>query len=76
MSTIYPTLIKIAFKYLLPIAISVLSDRLIPKAGLTINKQRKRLTSKHLSNLLFLKSLDDSLWYKTKRLILFKYSFN
>ena len=62
MCKVYPILSKVAVKYLVPFATSVPSERLVSKTGLTLNKQRNRLTSKHLNQLLFLQSLDDTLW--------------
>ncbi|VVC43212.1 Ribonuclease H-like domain,HAT, C-terminal dimerisation domain [Cinara cedri] len=59
---VYPILSKVVVKYLVPVVTSVPSERLFPKAGLTLNKHRNRLTSKHLNQFLFLKSLDDNLW--------------
>lgn len=62
MKSIYPILSKIAIKYLSTVATSVPSERMFSKVGLTLSKQRNRLTSKHLNKLLFLQSLDDSSW--------------
>jgi len=62
MCKVYPALSKVAVKYLVPVATSVPSERLFSKAGLTLNKQRNCLTSKHLNQLLFLQSLDVTLW--------------
>jgi hypothetical protein len=58
----YTILSKVAIKYLVPVATSVPSERWFSKARLTLNKQRNRLTSKHLNQLLFLQSLDETLW--------------
>lgn len=62
MKSVYPILSNIAIKYLSTVATSVPSERLCSKAGLTLSNQRNRLTPKHLNKLLFLQSLDDTLW--------------
>lgn len=64
MCKVYPILSKVAVKYLVLAATSVPSERLFSKTGLTLNKQRNRLTCKHLNQLLFLQSLDDTLWLR------------
>jgi len=62
MCKVYPILSRVAIKYLVPVATFVPSERLFSKAGLTLYKQRNRLTSKRLNQLLFLQSLDDTIW--------------
>jgi len=62
MKSVYPILSNIAIKYLSTVATSVPSERLFSKAGLTLSNRRNRLTPKHLNKLLFLQSLDDTLW--------------
>lgn len=60
--SVYPKLFKLAMKYLLIPATSVPSERLFSKAGDTISKTRNRLTGSRLSKLLFLQSVNKSLW--------------
>jgi len=60
--SVYPKLFKLAMKYLLIPATSVPSERLFSKAGDTISKTRNRLIGSRLSKLLFLHSVDKSLW--------------
>ncbi|XP_064214563.1 uncharacterized protein LOC135266995 [Tribolium castaneum] len=59
MKIIYPTLYKIANKFLLASATSISSERLFSKAGATATATRNRLAPKRLSRLLFLNSLSD-----------------
>lgn len=62
MYRVYPILTKVIVKYILPVVVFVQSEKLFSKAKLTLNKQRNRLTSKHLNQLLFLRALNDTLW--------------
>lgn len=54
---IYPTLSKIAKKYLPVVATSVPSERLFSRAGNILTEDRNRLSPDHLQQLLFLNSL-------------------
>ncbi|XP_034936406.1 uncharacterized protein [Chelonus insularis] len=57
-----PELSQIALKYLSIVATSAPCERLFSMAGNVQTRIRNRLTGEHLSNLLFLKSLDLSDW--------------
>ncbi|XP_046398132.1 zinc finger BED domain-containing protein 4-like [Ischnura elegans] len=62
LKVLYPTLHKIAMKYLPVVATSVPSERLFSKAGIIITEKRNRLTGKRLSKLIFLNSITESQW--------------
>lgn len=51
---LYPTLSKLAKKYLCIVATSVPSERVFSKAGQIITERRNRLKSKHVKKLIFL----------------------
>lgn len=59
----YPKLENVANNYLTSVSTSVPAERLFSKAGLTITQQRNRLKGKRLSQILFLQSIDKSLWH-------------
>lgn len=59
---IYPTLSKVARKYLPVVATSVPSERLFSRVGNILTKDRNRLSSDHLQHLLFLNSLTAKEW--------------
>ncbi|KYN21735.1 hypothetical protein ALC57_05886, partial [Trachymyrmex cornetzi] len=54
---------KTAIKSLTIIATSVPAERLFSKAGRIMSEDRNKLSSKHLSQLLFLSSLDIRYWH-------------
>ncbi|XP_015118442.1 zinc finger BED domain-containing protein 1-like [Diachasma alloeum] len=58
-----PALGRIALKYLSTVAISVPCERLFSLASNIITEKRNRLSAEHLSNLIFLKSLDRQNWH-------------
>lgn len=58
----YPTLFRIAMKYLSVVATSVPSERLFSKAGVIKSDLRNRLTGEKLNALLFLGSLSKEDW--------------
>lgn len=59
---IYPTMYKLAIKYLSVVATSVPSERLFSKAGATVSQQRNRLLGKRLEKLLFLGGCTEADW--------------
>lgn len=59
MSTVYPNLSKLIITYLSIITTSVPAEFLFSK---TLNNNRNRLTYKRLHKLLFMQTLDDSIW--------------
>lgn len=64
MRMLYPTLYKVATKYLSIVATSIPADRLFSKAGLAISQSRNRLTGKRLRKLLFLNSVHQEYWFQ------------
>lgn len=60
----YPTLYKIAMKYLSILATSVPCERLFSRAGNILRKARNRLSGIHMDQLLFLSNVDEGLWFE------------
>lgn len=58
----YPSIHKLATKYLSGVCTSVPSERLFSCASNTISKTRNRLSGKLASKLIFLNKLDDQFW--------------
>lgn len=58
----YPSIYKLATKYLSGVCTSVPSERLFSCASNTISKTRNRLSGKLASKLIFLNKLDDQFW--------------
>lgn len=65
MKTMFPNLYDIARQKLSIISTSVPSERLFSKTGQTLSKTRNRLTGVRLSQLIFLSSLSDEMWFTT-----------
>ncbi|XP_058839394.1 E3 SUMO-protein ligase ZBED1-like [Topomyia yanbarensis] len=59
----FPNLYKVAFKYFCVSATSVPSERLFSKAGQVLTKTRNRLSGPNLDKILFLNSVDDTMWF-------------
>jgi len=59
---LYPSIHKIATKYLSGVSTSVPRERLFSYASNTISKTRNRLSGKLSSKLIFLTKLDDQFW--------------
>ncbi|XP_011149591.1 zinc finger BED domain-containing protein 4 isoform X2 [Harpegnathos saltator] len=62
--TLYPTLYKVAIKYLSIVATSVPADSLFSKTGLAGVRSRNQLADKRLHKLLFLNSVDPEYWFQ------------
>ncbi|XP_063902930.1 E3 SUMO-protein ligase ZBED1-like [Zophobas morio] len=60
----FPELYKIATKYLSVVGTSVPCERLFSRAGEILADKRSRLTGPHLSNLIFLSSIEDKYWFE------------
>lgn len=62
LKTEYPHVYEVALNYLPDLATSVSSERLFSEAGLIATELRNRLTGSHLSQLLFLASINENQW--------------
>lgn len=63
MRTLYPTLYKVAVKYLSIVATSVPAGSLFSKAGVAGVRRRNQLADERLHKLLFLNSVDSEYWF-------------
>ncbi|XP_075147197.1 E3 SUMO-protein ligase ZBED1-like [Haematobia irritans] len=59
----YPYVWKIAKKMLPIVATSVPSERLFSHAGIIANQLRNRISPQHLNQLVFLRSLEEKMWF-------------
>lgn len=59
---IYPTLAKIARRFLGVVATSVPSERLFSKSGNMVTEKRNRLSGEKLEKMLFLQSVNKTYW--------------
>ncbi|XP_011884114.1 PREDICTED: zinc finger BED domain-containing protein 1-like [Vollenhovia emeryi] len=58
----FPNLYQLAMKHLSIVATSVPAERLFSEAGLIATDMRNRLTGSNLSMLIFLSSIDETIW--------------